>query len=122
LAATLEADVPALPTLPGAAVGIVLAARGYPNTPKRGEPIDGLDEAAARGGLVFHAGTLGRPGGGYGTNGGRVLTVVGRGPDLAAAREVAESAADAISWLGLQRRHDIAADAPTPAGSTGGAR
>jgi phosphoribosylamine--glycine ligase len=122
IAATLEPAVPALSTLPGAAVGIVLAARGYPNTPKRGEPIDGLDEAAGRGGLVFHAGTLGRPGGGYGTNGGRVLTVVGRGPDLAAAREVAESAADAISWPGLQRRHDIAADVPEPAGSARGVR
>ena len=49
----------------------------------------------------------GRPDGGYGTNGGRVLTVVGRGADLAAARAVAERAADAIAFPGLQRRHDI---------------
>ncbi|MGZ8528384.1 MAG: phosphoribosylamine--glycine ligase [Candidatus Limnocylindrales bacterium] len=100
----------ALPTVPSAAVGIVLAAEGYPNTPRRGQPIEGLDAAAALGGLVFHAGSLGRPGGGYGTNGGRVLTVVGRGADVAAARAVAERAADAIAWDGLQRRHDIAAD------------
>ena len=69
----------------------------------------------ATGPLVFHAGTVGRPQGGYGTNGGRVLTVVGRGRDLAAAREAAERAADAITWDGLQRRHDIAADLPQPA-------
>ena len=62
--AALPDDRPALPVLPGAAVGIVLAAKGYPNTPKRGQPVEGLGEAAARGGLVFHAGTLGRPGGG----------------------------------------------------------
>jgi phosphoribosylamine--glycine ligase len=99
-----------LPTLPLAAVGIVLAARGYPGTPKRGAPIDGLEAAQAGGALVFHAGTVGRPGGGFGTNGGRVLTVVGRGPSLEAARHAAEDAADAISWDGMQRRRDIGAD------------
>jgi phosphoribosylamine--glycine ligase len=112
----------ALPTLPGSAVGIVLAAEGYPNTPRRGDPITGLDAAAALGGLVFHAGTRGRPDGGYGTNGGRVLTIVGRGADLAAAREAAERAAAAIAWDGLQRRRDIGADAPEPAGAAGVAR
>jgi phosphoribosylamine---glycine ligase len=111
-ARSLGPDAAALPIFPGAAVGVVLAAKGYPNTPKRGQPIDGLDEAAALGALVFHAGTVGRPGGGYGTNGGRILTVVGRGPDLATARAAAERAADAIAWEGLQRRRDIAADAP----------
>jgi phosphoribosylamine--glycine ligase len=100
----------ALPTFPSSTVGIVLAAEGYPDTPRRGQPIEGLDAAAAQGGLVFHAGSLGRPGGGYGTNGGRVLTVVGRAADVATARAVAERAADAITWDGLQRRHDIAAD------------
>jgi len=99
-----------LPTLPLAAVGIVLAARGYPGTPKRGAPIDGLEAAQAGGALVFHAGTVARPGGGFGTNGGRVLTVVGRGRSVEAARHVAEDAADAISWDGMQRRRDIGAD------------
>jgi phosphoribosylamine--glycine ligase len=121
-ARALGPDVAALPIFPGAAVGIVLAARGYPNTPKRGQPIDGLDDAAALGALVFHAGTHGRPGGGYGTNGGRVLTVVGRGPDLARARVAAERAADAIGWDGMQRRHDIAADAADLAAVVGAAR
>jgi phosphoribosylamine---glycine ligase len=108
-----------VPELPGAAVGIVLASRGYPGAPKRGLPIDGLDEAEAAGALVFHGGSIGRPGGGYGTSGGRVLTVVGRGPDLPRARDAAEAAADRISWDGMQRRHDIAATlppAPVPVG------
>jgi phosphoribosylamine--glycine ligase len=94
----------------GAAVGIVLAAKGYPGDPRRGDPIEGLD-AAEIGALVFHAGTVLRPGGGFGTNGGRVLTVVGRGADLRTARAIAERAAEAIHWDGLQRRRDIAADA-----------
>ncbi len=106
-----------IPTTPGAAVAITLAAKGYPGDPKRGDPIDGLGAARDLGALVFHAGTVLRPQGGWGTNGGRVLTVVGRGRDLGAARELAERAADAISWDGLQRRHDIAAELPLPVGA-----
>ena len=101
-----------LPAFPGAAVGIVLASQGYPGTPKRGLPIGGLEAAEAAGALVFHGGSIARPGGGYGTNGGRVLTVVGRGPDLARARDAAEGAAGLISWAGMQRRRDIAATLP----------
>lgn len=112
---------PSLPVFPGAAVGIVLASEGYPNTPKRGLPIDGIEAAEAGGALVFHGGSIGRPQGGYGTSGGRVLTVVGRGADLASAREAAERAADLISWNGMQRRHDIAAVLPPPAAITVGA-
>ena len=101
-----------LPVFPGAAVGIVLASEGYPGTPKRGLPIDGLGAAAASGALVFHSGTIARPGGGYGTSGGRVVTVVGRGPDLPLARDAAERAAGLVAWTGMQRRHDIAAILP----------
>jgi phosphoribosylamine---glycine ligase len=111
-----------LPTTAAAAVGIVLAAKGYPGRPKRGDPILGLDEAAADGALVFHAGTIGRPEGGYGTSAGRVLTVVGRGRTLDDARSQAERAADAISWDGMQRRHDIGADAARPAALVGASR
>ena len=115
----LPADAPArLPELPDAAVGIVLAAKGYPGDPRRGDPIAGLDGGRGpRRAACSTPGRVGRPQGGYGTNGGRVLTVVGRGRDLAAAREAAEAAADAISWDGLQRRRDIAADLPVPAGA-----
>ncbi|MHB8959434.1 MAG: phosphoribosylamine--glycine ligase [Candidatus Limnocylindrales bacterium] len=112
----LPDDIPAL--LPGApgesAVGIVLAARGYPQSPKRGDPIEGLEAAEAQGALVFHAGTVARPGadGGWGTSGGRVLAVVGRGADLAQARAAAERAADTIHWDGVHRRRDIALHVP----------
>ena len=113
--------MPSLALLPGAAVGIVLASRGYPGTPKRGLPINGIEAAEAAGALVFHGGSIGRPGGGYGTNGGRVLTVVGRGADLPAARAAAERAADLISWDGMQRRRDIAASLPPSAAVAVGA-
>ncbi len=106
-----------LPALPGASVGIVLAAAGYPESPLHGGEIGGIAAARAAGALVFHAGTRRRPGpdGDFETGGGRVLTVVGRGPDLASARVVAEEAADAISWPGMHRRRDIAAVVPGPA-------
>ncbi len=103
-------DASPLAVLPGAAVGIVLAATGYPADPRRGDAIDGIEAAAADGALVFHAGTRGGRGA-WRTNGGRVVTVVGRGPDLDRARAIAESAADRIEWSGSQRRHDIALDA-----------
>jgi phosphoribosylamine---glycine ligase len=104
----LPADAPAiLPVRPGAAVAIVLAAAGYPGDPRRGDAIEGLERAERAGALVFHAGTAGGPGHGYRTNGGRVLAVVGQGPDLAAAREMAEDAAGMITFHGLQRRTDI---------------
>ncbi len=110
-AAGLAGDV--LPAEPGAAVAIVLASRDYPAAPSAGDPITGLDGAAAAGGLVFHAGTRRDPAGGWETDGGRVLAVVGRGADLAAARAAAESAAGLIHFPGAQRRHDIAAGGPT---------
>ena len=93
--------------LPGSAVGIVLASGSYPASPGRGDAIGGIDDARALGAFVFHAGT--RPGrdGGFETNGGRVVTVVGRGPDLASARDVADAGAEAISWNGMQHRRDI---------------
>ena len=108
-----------LPALPIAAVGVVLAASGYPDAPRRGDEIAGIDRATASGALVFHGGTAFEDQGGttdtgdgaYRTAGGRILTVVGRGPGLAAARAQAESAADLISFEGLHRRRDIGADA-----------
>lgn len=96
-----------VPALPGAAVGIVLAGAGYPGSRAVGDRIAGLDEAVARGGLVFHGGTRRTPDGEFVTDGGRIVTIVGRGPDLAAARAAAERAADAVSFPGLQRRRDI---------------
>jgi len=112
-------DGPLLPALPSAAVAIVAAAAGYPGAPRAGDPIGGLDEASAEGALVFHAGTSLDPDGTYRTKGGRVLAVVGQGADLAAARAAAERAIGRITFAGLQRRHDIAADAPVPAAAAG---
>jgi phosphoribosylamine--glycine ligase len=110
-----------LPVVPGAAVGIVLAAGGYPGKPRRGDPIAGLDAAAAHGATVFHAGTAHRDAR-YTTNGGRILTVVATGPSLAEARATAERAADEISWNGLQRRRDIAAQLPAEPATMGSVR
>jgi len=67
------------------------------------------------GGLVFQSGTELDEDGLIRTNGGRVLTVVGRGPDLEAARAAAERLAEGITFDGLQRRHDIALNPPAAA-------
>ncbi|HSW42126.1 MAG TPA: phosphoribosylamine--glycine ligase [Patescibacteria group bacterium] len=105
-----------LPSTPDAAVAIVLATRDYPAAPSSGDAIGGLDDAGATGALVFHAGTRPAPDGGWETDGGRVLAVVGRGPDLAVARAAAERAADAVRFAGLRRRRDIGV-APAPPGA-----
>jgi len=94
-----------------AAVCVVLASEGYPASYPKGLPISGLAEAEALGALVFHAGTSAGTDGGFVTSGGRVLGVVGRGRDIAAARENAYRAADAIAFDGVHYRRDIAAKA-----------
>jgi phosphoribosylamine--glycine ligase len=109
-AKSIHAEGSRLPTLPVASVGIVLAAAGYPEAARSGDAIEGLHAARAAGALVFHAGTTRDADGGYRTAGGRVLTVVGRGPDLEAARVAAEAAADRVSFDGMQRRRDIGFD------------
>ncbi len=101
-----------VPTTGQAAVGIVVASSGYPAIPRRGDTITGLAAAAASGALVFHSATRATDEGGSATDGGRVLTVVGRGPDLATARARATTAADLIAFEGSQRRTDIAAAIP----------
>jgi phosphoribosylamine--glycine ligase len=104
---SLPTDIPMLPTLPGASVAIVLAATGYPDQPRPGDRIDGIEGAEGTGALVFHAGTTRQADGTWRTAGGRVLAVVGRGEDVERAHAAAEVAADAIIFDGLQRRHDI---------------
>ncbi len=102
-------------TLPGATCAIVLAGAGYPGAPTTGDRIEGLDTTEPRGALVFHAATRHAASDEWTTAGGRVLTVVGRGGDLATAARNADAAADRISWPGLQRRHDIGLAAATGA-------
>lgn len=91
---------------PHAAVGVVLAAGGYPDSVRKGDAIFGLEAAARLPGKVFQAGTELREGKVV-TNGGRVLCAVGTGATVSAAREAAYSLAAAIRWDGLQYRRDI---------------
>ena len=93
------------------AVCVVLAAAGYPGTPRRGDAITGVERAEQVPGVrVIHAGTA-RFDGALRTAGGRVLGVTARGDSLAQAHERAYLAADAIEFEGKQLRRDIAARA-----------
>jgi phosphoribosylamine--glycine ligase len=91
----------------GAAVTVVLAGGGYPESSDSGTPIEGVEEAEANGTIVFHAGTASH-GGRLVTNGGRILAVTGTGDDLVAARARAYDAVDRISFTGKRFRSDIA--------------
>ena len=92
---------------PQTAVGVVLAAENYPDSPKKGDAISGLAEADQIG-KVFHAGTAEGNNGEILTNGGRVLCVVGLGDDTAAAKAQAYQALEKIHFDGMQYRTDIA--------------
>jgi phosphoribosylamine---glycine ligase len=93
-----------------AAVLVVAAAEGYPTAPRTGDAIDGLEQAAAvPGATVLCAGVAAGDAGGLRTAGGRVLNVIGTGPDVPTARTVAYEALGHLSWPGLHHRTDIAA-------------
>ncbi|MBI4062243.1 MAG: phosphoribosylamine--glycine ligase [Elusimicrobia bacterium] len=97
-----------VPARAGACVSVVVAAEGYPRAPKPGaalrpEAADGLEDV-----MIFHAGTR-RTDGRWLAAGGRVLSVVGTGADLAAARERAYAAVPRVAGLGLRWRKDVAA-------------
>jgi phosphoribosylamine--glycine ligase len=84
-----------------------MASGGYPDLFEIGKTIDGLDEVASLPGVwVFHAGTAQR-GETLVTSGGRVLTVVGRGPDFRAARTRAYDAVARITFDNAHFRRDI---------------
>ena len=88
-------------------VGVVLASAGYPERAESGKPIDGLQAAAAiPGALVFHAGTSQRDSQ-IVTAGGRVLTIVGRGPSHRDAIDIAYRAVAEVRFAGMQFRRDI---------------
>jgi phosphoribosylamine---glycine ligase len=86
----------------GAAVAVVLAAENYPGRPRVGDVIVGSEADG-----VLHAGTARRDDGAVVSSGGRVLSVVGTGADLAAAREVAYSLIGSIRLPGSHFRTDI---------------
>ncbi|WP_284178315.1 phosphoribosylamine--glycine ligase [Rhabdaerophilum sp. SD176] len=91
------------------AVGVVMAARGYPGDYAKGSVIRGLDKAGTLPGVtIFHAGTK-AVGGEVTSHGGRVLTVAATGTTLREARDRAYAAVDAIDWPEGFCRRDIAA-------------
>jgi phosphoribosylamine--glycine ligase len=113
LAAAAEgrlASVSAPVSRDGAAVTVVLASAGYPESSSKGDVITGADLAASRHGVdVIHAGTA-LSGDDLVTAGGRVLAVRAVGADVADARAMAYAAADLVAFPGMQRRSDIASE------------
>ena len=93
-----------------AAVSVVLASGGYPGSYRKGYPIEGLEEAAATGAVVFHAGTAARDGK-IVTAGGRVLGVSARGTSIEEAIRRAYEAVDRIHFTDGFCRRDIGAKA-----------
>ena len=91
---------------PRAALGVVMAAGGYPDSYRKGDPISGLEEAARLPGKVFHAGTR-VEGGEIVTAGGRVLCAVGLGDTVADAQRQAYDLVNTIHWNLVQYRRDI---------------
>jgi phosphoribosylamine---glycine ligase len=96
-----------LPLAKGAAVGVVLAAEGYPEKPVPGADIDLSALDGMKDVLVFHAGTK-KHGRNWKAAGGRVLTVVGLGNDIPSARERAYAAVKAVRAPELRHRGDVA--------------
>ncbi|NOK58164.1 MAG: phosphoribosylamine--glycine ligase [Chloroflexi bacterium AL-N10] len=90
----------------GAAACVVLAAHGYPASPRRGDVITGIDTATAQDVLVFHAGTQ-QHNEELITSGGRVLAVVGRGQTLRTALDQVYGGIEAIHFDGMHYRRDI---------------
>ena len=107
--AAIDGDVTKVDLAPdgAAAVCVVLASGGYPGSYETGHIINGL-EALPAGVIAFHAGTETRDDGVY-TAGGRVLGIVGTGPDVPAARKNAYAAVDQVTFQDSQWRTDIAA-------------
>ena len=95
---------------PRVAMGVVLAAAGYPDAPRKGDVITGIPSATADS-VTFHAGTAFNADGQLVTSGGRVLCAVGLGDTVQSARETAYAVADAIQFDGRQLRRDIGARA-----------
>jgi phosphoribosylamine--glycine ligase len=112
-AATGRLDqVPPLRWRPESAVTVVIAAHGYPGTVRGGDPIEGIEDAEALAGVhVVQAGTAVAEDQ-LVSAGGRVLSVVGIGPDVDAARAAAYSGVERIGLRGSHHRSDIAARMP----------
>jgi phosphoribosylamine--glycine ligase len=99
-------DVTSLDWDPRAAVGVVLAAAGYPEAVRTGDAIHGLDAARRLAGKVFHAGTE-RRGDEIVVSGGRVLCAVGLGRTVREAQAEAYALVSSVGFAGMQFRRDI---------------
>lgn len=93
---------------PRAAVGVVMAAGGYPASYRKGDEITGLEAASDAGCHVFHAGTRLDDQGRVVTSGGRVLCVTALGDSVAAATAKAYASVEMVRWEGALYRRDIA--------------
>lgn len=91
-----------------AAVGVVMAAGGYPDSYRKGDAITGIDAAERAGCKVFQAGTAHSPDGELTTAGGRVLCVTALGDSVLEARELAYQGVANVRWEGVEYRRDIA--------------
>ena len=91
---------------PRPSLGVVLAAGGYPADYAKGDVINGLDQAAALPGKVFHAGTALKDGQ-IVTSGGRVLCATAMGDSVSQAQQQAYALAKQIDWNGCFYRNDI---------------
>ena len=91
---------------PRPAVGVVLAAAGYPESPRKGDAITGLDTAVRLPGKVFHAGTALQQGT-LVTSGGRVMCAVGLGNTVREAQQAAYALVDVVDYAGKLVRRDI---------------
>lgn len=93
---------------PESAVTVVMAARGYPESPIMGAVISGIEQAQEYANLIYHAGTKTNDAGELLVNGGRVLSVTALGSDLSVARTRAYSGVERIEFDGEHHRLDIA--------------
>ena len=108
-AATGQLSGRRLPAGVGAAVGVVLAAAGYPARVRTGDPLSGLERAGTVEGVTILHGATALGDDGLVSAGGRVLTVVGTASDLTTARARAYEAAELVHFTGMHFRRDIAA-------------
>jgi phosphoribosylamine---glycine ligase len=103
-----------------AAVTVVAAVEGYPDSPRTGDIIEGLEEASAVDGVTIFAAGVGRDDDGtLRTAGGRVVSVTALAPTLGAARDRAYDAVDLLRWPGKHARRDIALGAVAEASFRG---
>ena len=100
-------ELPDLEWTDEAAICVVMAAKGYPDDPLKGTEIKGADADFGLDVVVFNAGASRDPDGVLRANGGRVLNVCARGPDLKTARERAYAAIAGIDWPDGFYRSDI---------------